>query len=554
MFTDTINVVLGFLEGFALIISPCILPILPILLAGSLTGTRTRPFGILTGFVVVFALVAFFSRQIITLSGIDLNEVRHFSYGVLLCLGVIMVFSRLMDKFNRLGQRLISMMPLMAHANPQQKSFLSGFLFGGLVAIIWTPCAGPILAAVIVQVATQQSTLGGLITLVAFALGVGIPMMLFIIYGQQLIHAFHFFKKRAAALRSICGVFLIASVFFAVHQEWGGAFYKPTKKLTTIKTATDLQNGLWRPYPAPQITGIETWLNTPPLQSPCLKGHVVLVDFWTFSCINCLRTLPHIIDLYKKYHDKGLIIIGVHSPEFAFEKDVENVKRAVNLYGIEYPVALDNQFVTWRNFKNHYWPAHYLIDKQGNVVYEYFGEGGEDILENNVRYLLGIDGLVKTTQRVHSGFSLRQTPETYLGYARSSKLFSPAVVSHDKPAVYHISGYLPMDAWRLNGLWQINADKITARAATASLSLHFHAKHVYVVMGNTTAHPIAVKVLFNGQPLMNTDAGRDVQQGELLVVKHGLYELIALPKAADGELQLIAQQPGLEMYAFTFGS
>lgn len=535
------TVILGFLEGFALIISPCILPILPIMLAGSITGSKKRPLAITAGFVVIFSLFALFSRQLVHYSGVDLNLVRNIAYAILLLLGIVLLSSRLTQYFEHLAYRLIGPNSHVGALNNPQGDVLNGFLFGGLVAIIWTPCAGPILAAVIVQTVMQQSTFISFLTLLAFALGASLPMLLIAIYGKQFISRFNYLKTKGVLFHRLLGAILIASVAWMIIQE-----RLPTTSsnvTSSIKLATRLQNGLWRPYPAPAIAGIDTWINASPLQLSALKGHVVLIDFWAYSCINCIRSQPYLNNFNKKYRDKGLVIIGVHSPEFEFEKNPANVKQAVKRNDIQYPVALDNQFVTWRNYNNHYWPAHYLIDKQGRVVYEHFGEGKNDVMENNIRYLLGIDSLAIPMMANASPPSSTETPETYLGYARADKSFSP-ILTRNQPAHYAYSPHLPVNAWRLQGMWQVMPDKIIAKQANAALKIHFRARNVYVVMGNGNHKSITVHLILNGKK----------QDRTVNVNKESIYTAIALPKEQDGILEIIPETQGLEVYTFTFGA
>jgi cytochrome c biogenesis protein CcdA/thiol-disulfide isomerase/thioredoxin len=542
MLLDVLNIILGFFEGFALILSPCILPILPIILAGSLTGSRRRPLGITAGFVIIFALSAFFSRYLIQHIAIDLNYLRDISYGVLVMLGVIMLSTRLTEKISLLVQSIVRFMPSPTHQYLLQDGLVSGFFFGGLVAIVWTPCAGPILAAVIVQVVIQKSTFMSFLTLIAFGFGAALPMLLIALYGKQLMQTFHFFKAKSVHLRKLLGLIIIVSVLYMLYQERLGTL-SFTETNTSIKTATELQNGLWKPYSAPVIAGIDTWINTEPMQISNLKDTVVLVDFWTFSCINCIRTLPYLKMLYKKYHQDGFIIIGVHAPEFAFEKNVANVARAVKFYGIKYPIALDNQFITWRNFNNHYWPAQYLINKQGRVVYEHFGEGDEDVLENNIRFLLGIKSFAMTPDLSPHAYSLRETPETYLGYARAERYVGLPSIEHDKTIEYTSSGLLPKDAWSLQGTWHVGPDKILASKINAAVSIHFHARHVYAVMGCASGKTIRVSIVLNGQ-----------NKQVIEIKQQSLYEILALSHVEDGILQITAESPGLEIYTFTFGS
>lgn len=544
MSIDILTIILSFFEGFALITSPCILPILPIFLAGSLTSSKKRPLGIISGFTLIFAMVAYFSRQFVRYSGIDLNILRYASYAILLLLGIVMLSSYLSKLFSQLTQRVAEIGARYASINQARDGFWGGFMLGGLVAIVWTPCAGPILATVIVQTVLQQTSLASFFTLLAFAFGAAMPMFIIAFYGAKLLASFRNFKMSATFFRQFLGAAIIASVAYMLIQENGFSTYRA--KQSTIKTATFLQKGLWRTYSAPPIQGIEAWINSPPLALTNLKGKVVLIDFWTYSCINCIRTLPYLTDWYRKYRDQGLVIIGVHTPEFDFEKKLTNVKNAVNRYEIEYPIAVDNQFMTWRSFSNHYWPAHYLINKNGNVVYEHFGEGEYDITENNIRFLLGIDTLMPSTPVTYGNSFSGITPETYLGYARADKALSPELI-HDKTADYQFSQALPIHAWGLQGTWQVFSDHIISAGSKASLTLHFNARNVYIVMGNNSKQPINVAVLLK-------DKGNYVKQSSIAVDSHKLYTLLTFKKTTSGLLQLIANQPGLEIYTFTFGS
>ncbi|CEK11452.1 cytochrome c biogenesis protein DipZ [Legionella hackeliae] len=542
-----LDIILAFFEGFALIISPCILPILPIVLAGSLSGSRKRPFGIITGFVISFSLVAFFSRQLVQYSGIDLDLIRHISYGILLLLGIIMMSSFLSEKFTNLLQRMVGVTGLINN-NPQG-GFVSGIFIGSLIAIIWTPCAGPILAAVIVQTVLQKTTIVSFFILVSFALGAAIPMLIISLYGIKIIETFRFFKTKATFFRKILGLIIIAAVAYMIYQE---TTQSTSTAQTTIKTATMLQNGLWLPYKAPPIEGIEAWINSPPLKLSDLQGKVVLIDFWTYSCINCIRTIPYLKAWYNKYQNQGLVIIGIHSPEFDFEKNLANVQNAVKRYGIHYPVALDNQFATWRNYNNHYWPAHYLINKNGKVVYQYFGEGDYDVTENNIRYLLNLDSFDMPTLLKEERYVFGQTPETYLGYARADKSLSPDIV-RDASNHYHFPQDLLRNAWALDGFWQVTADKITSTQANAALKIHYNARKVFIVMGNATPAPIKVKVFLNNKPIFSQQ-GKDVTDSTITVTRHSIYEVISLEQFAQGILEIRAETPGLQVYTFTFGS
>lgn len=546
METHFINIILGFIEGFGLIISPCILPILPIFLAGSLTGSKKRPLGIIIGFTLFFSLLVFFSHQLVQYFDINFNWVRDFGYAILLLLGGVMLSNYLTEQFSKMTQGFTRIGNFFSAANDSEGGFWNGLLFGCIIAIIWTPCAGPILAAIIVQTALQKATFVSFLTLIAFALGAAIPMLIISLYGKKLISTFTFFKTRAVIFRKFLGGLIIASVVYMLYFE-GIVVSTSVAPQTGIKTATSLIDGLWLTYPAPPIEGIDAWINSPPLHIKDLKGKVVLVDFWTYSCINCLRTLPYVKDWYKRYHKQGLVIIGVHTPEFDFEKKLTNVEAAVKLYGILYPVALDNQYVTWSNYENHYWPAHYLINKKGDVVYKHFGEGDYDITENNIRFLLGVKDLTTFEVTQNNAVSFTQTPETYLGYGRADTSYSPKLIK-DKTVQYHFSPKLSANAWSLEGLWQVHEEYISAEEVNAALKIHFKAGKVYAVMGNSTAKPINIKVI------LSDSNGKKIKESNVLVDKYSIYQLVAQNKFTSGYLQVIVNAPGVQFYTFTFGN
>lgn len=542
MLSALVTISLAFLEGFLLILSPCILPILPILLAGSLAGSKKRPLGIILGFSLSFALFAFFSKALVDAVGTHINLIRYLAYTVLFFLGLTLFFEGLMDKFKRLTQTFAY---IATHSfflkRTGEETLLSGFILGSLLALIWTPCAGPILAAVLVQTILQQTTFVSFLTLFAFAFGASIPMGLIAFYGKKCTEKYSFFKMKSAFFMRILGLIIMISVGVSVYQEY--YFSSSNRPLeSSIRTATYLKKGLWSPYKAPALARTATWLNSTPLKLENLKGKVVLIDFWTYSCINCIRTLPYLKTWYAQYKDLGFVLIGVHSPEFAFEKDLDNVKRAVAGFGIKYPVLLDNQFRTWLNYNNHYWPAHYLLNKEGYVVYTHFGEGNYDITENNIRYLLGLHDNLSTSNKKEVPITSKQTGETYLGYARADGFLAPKI-TQDKNTRYHFPAKLEPNAWAMEGLWLVQADKIVSMEAKASLTLSFHARKVFIVMDSQDKKPLQVQILFNNKPIKT-----------LTIDKAALYEALALPSFESGIIQVITDSPGLAVYTFTFES
>jgi thiol-disulfide isomerase/thioredoxin len=283
-----------------------------------------------------------------------------------------------------------------------------------------------------------------------------------------------------------------------------------------------------------------------------LKGKVVLVDFWTYSCINCIRTLPYLTDWDRKYRSQGLVIVGVHAPEFEFEKKLDNVKDAVAQHGIRYPVAQDNGFATWGNFKNRYWPGHYLINRDGQVVYTHFGEGEYDVTENNIRYLLGLKSKAETTRVQAPVIAPGQTPETYLGYDRAESFGGKEPVVHDAASAYRFPDILAENEWALSGKWKVQSEKVVAGEKGAALRLDFKARKVFLVLGTSTGKPVQVSVRLNGEAV-GPYAGKDAPGGMVTIERNTLYELIDQKTPKNGLLEIQSDSPGLQAYAFTFG-
>lgn len=551
---NPIEIGLSFLEGIALIASPCILPVLPLVLSTSVEGGRKRPFGIITGFVLAFTIFALLSRELVTLLHLNLDYIKYGSLVLLALFGVVMLSERLSNRFSSLTQNMASAgTNLSANA---QSGFLSGILIGMLIGLVWTPCAGPILAVALVQIIRQQTSLNALFLIVSFAIGAGLPMLIISLTGRKLMNKLSFLNTHANIVRKSLGILILISVGFIASGANAQNLFATTNNTKTAPSQNQLANPLDSPYKAPQFANSDIWLNTPnnkPLTIEELKGKVVLIDFWTYSCINCIRTLPYIKDWYKKYHAKGLEIIGVEAPEFEFEKNQTNVMNAITKFGILYPVAMDNNLDTWTNYNNQYWPAHYLIDKNGNVVYTHFGEGEYQITENNIRVLLGLNK-TDTTQMIEPQFNQNQTPETYLGYNRAEAFASPEKVSADTTSNYTIPSFLPTDNWALFGNWLISGTHIISQSSNAKLELNFTAQHVYLVLGpKADGTPVTINIKLNGKKAGVGTAGIDAPNGTLTVKQYRLYELINQGHATNGLLEITVTSPGLNAYAFTFG-
>lgn len=556
---DLVEIFQAFVEGILLIASPCILPVLPLVLSASADGGKKRPFGIITGFVLSFSLFALISRLLVEALHIDVNIIKTASLWLLFFLGLVLISPKLSEIFSRMTQGAANFGNKLPQAG-KKEGFLSGVAIGCLIGLVWTPCAGPIMAAVLVQVIQQKTSLAAVTVVFCFAIGAGLPMLAIALIGRSVIGKFSFLATHAERVRQAFGVIIILSVGYIAFGANLDALSTvdntmPQPVATTAATSTQplqLEDGLDQPYPAPAFTGLQQWFNSKPLTMADLKGKVVLVDFWTYSCVNCVRTLPYVTAWDKKYRDQGLVIVGIHAPEFEFEKVAENVKAAIAARGIKYPVALDNNLATWTSFNNKFWPAHYLINRDGQVVYTHFGEGKYDVTENNIRYLLGLKGMAKTVVAKDLPTEGAQTPETYLGYARGESFVGKTAQQHDVSATYQPADPIPLNHWTLKGPWRVESEKDVAVDNNAVLQLHFMARKVFLVMGTTDGKPVKVGLKLDGAP-PGKSAGKDVHKGVLSVTRHTIYELVSLPASKSGLLEITSEQPGLEVYAFTFG-
>ncbi len=521
---------LALAEGFGLALSPCILPILPLILASSATGGRTRPLQIVAGFILSFTAFSLISRQILAATGVQQDQIQFWAFALLLVFGLVMLVPKLEEKFASLTGSLAGKAQNLSTGAAANRAG-GGLLVGALIGLVWTPCAGPILAVALLQVIQSQTSLDAVVTIAAFSIGAGLPMLAIGYSGKALIKYVRALSRHAVAIRRAMGVviviFALMGLFGFNIAVWAVSGDAP-QEVAAADSGNALVHGLAAPYAAPEIEGIAGWLNSEPLNIAALRGKVVLIDFWTYSCINCIRTFPYIKSWHAKYKDSGLVIIGVHAPEFEFEGKRENIEKAIAKFGIAYPVAMDNDFTTWKNYKNRYWPAHYLIDREGRVVYTHFGEGHYDVTENNIRYLLGIHGKAETDAGA-SVVSDGQTPETYLGTLRSKNEVAGASAEN-----------LPLHSWTLGGAWKRAREHLESGAAGDTLTLHYNAKKVFLVMESADGAAKTVHVTHNGV------------EKTLSVTDSALYDLVEAPAMEEGTVSVRAAEPGLRLFAFTF--
>jgi cytochrome c biogenesis protein CcdA/thiol-disulfide isomerase/thioredoxin len=533
--------------------TPCILPVLPIILAGGGTGTRRRPYAIVAGLVVTFTAFVLAGAWLWSLIGIDEKHQIQIGAVALALLALTLLVPRIGEWIER---------PFLFLTRRRAGDLGGGFLLGASLGLVFVPCSGPVLGAVISNVARDH--VGGwlVIVAIAYATGAAVPMLL-IAHGSR--HVASRFRQNAQRVR-IAGGVLMAAAALVIYEGWAEGLQTklpPWAKWaqdaiegnSTAKDKLERLGGKRKPVfvsheqllarlplkdygPAPEVQGISHWLNSRPLKLRELRGKVVLVDFWTYSCINCLRTLPHLKSWDERYRSQGLVILGVHSPEFTFEHDLGNVRTAVKRLGVRYPVALDNDFDTWQAYDNQYWPADYLVDQRGRVRELHIGEGDYDETEDHIRLLLKAGGRSQLAADVHEQDRTPReprTPESYLGYERIDG-YRGSPLDTDRSAQYRFPPALAPDTFAYAGTWTVRNERIVA-GRNARLRLHFHARSVHLVLtGRGVVH-----VMLNG-----------VERKTVRVSRDRLYTLVTQRRAADGLLEL-AFTPGLAAYAFTFG-
>jgi len=542
-----ILILFAFFAGIATILSPCILPILPAILSASTLKGKWRPLGIVVGLVVSFTFFTLSLTAIVHATGLSANVLRYAAIIMIAAFGIIMLFPRLSIWFAQtsapvagLGQKL-----------PQTSSgtgFIKGVIFGAALGLVWTPCAGPILAAITTLVATQAVSFYAVIITLAYSIGAAIPMFFIAYGGNKVITASKFLSQHSEGIRQIFGGLMILTAI-AIAMHWDMAIQQRLIRFfpqILIEDSPIVKNELDLLYEkngdsnseqsAPEITGIVNWINSPPLSLMQLKGKVVLIDFWTYSCINCLRTLPYLEQWYADYKDKGLVIIGVHTPEFEFEKDPKNVAEAAYRLGVIYPIAQDNDYKTWQAYHNHYWPAHYLIDQQGHLVKAHFGEGGYQETENEIRQLLGLSPL-KMSEKTTTQLPL--SPETYLGTLRGKSYTTEQQISPNQVVTYDYKKALELNQAGLKGAWKVEEERITAAGDDSYLNYDFLAKNVYLVLSGSSKTPL--QVFLDGKLVNSINMDGD-RKYDIVSTDYGPHQLsIKIPA-------------GVSAYAFTFGA
>lgn len=545
-----IELFLAFVAGILTIAAPCILLPLPILLGASVGQRgRARPLFITLGFIITFAILALFLNILVQNLGLNPQVLRNGAAFLLLVFGFFMVVPSI---FERVTIHLSGLINKAGEASTKVgKSNLGGLLLGMLIGVIWAPCAGPILGSILTLISQQKDLARATILLIAYAIGAGIPMLIIAYGGQALTTRIKSIAKYAKSLQKLFGLIIILlaiAVYFQYDMFLQAKILDFFDKNKTSEMSATLKEEMpiftstinFKNYgQAPEFVGIDNWLNSDPLTISQLKGKVVLVDFWTYSCINCIRTFPYITKLYETYKDKGLVVVGVHTPEFPFEKLSSNVERALKQHTITYPVAQDNDYATWNSYKNRYWPAKYLVAQDGTIVYTHFGEGSYVETENAIRQLLGMEKLSNGIEKEALTDSIG-TPEIYFGTERLANLSSDQTYSR-VPLEYSLPKDLRLNNFALEGKWKFDPEKIMLVGDQGTIKLRFSAGKVFLVASNPDQES-KLSITVDGQ-----------KQPDIIVRNSELYNLFTSSDYKDHSIEIRIQGSGFSAFTFTFG-
>jgi len=555
----------GFLAGLIIGISPCIVPVLPVIVAAgaSSEGHRRRPLLVVAGLVTSFTLTFLFGLEVLKLLDLPQSLLLHVGIIFLIVLGIGLMIPKVSNWLERPFTRVHTKGPVAGAGS---------FIFGASLGFVFVPCAGPVLSTLDTVANSHRVGPTVFFMTVAYALGAAVPLLVLGAASRKAVDFFKTLKSHLQAVRVGSGLLMVASAI----AIWSGvlnplqtgvpgytqSLQNAVEKSASVHSRLEALKGqhgdkLGNAAPAvganlmdygaaPEFTGITAWLNTPEgkaLTLQALRGKVVLVDFWTYSCINCQRTLPHVEAWYKLYHSYGFDVVGVSTPEFAFEHVVSNVKSAATNLGIDYPVAVDDNYDTWNAYQNEYWPAEYLIDQSGVIRREEFGEGNYSGTETAIRALLeagGATNLPPATDvaNLTPGESTL-SPETYVGYERlqDEDFTANPALRTGKATNYQLPSSVSFPGIAFGGTWTVNSEEGTA-GADAKLELAFDASDVYLVMGGTGTIQVSVD-------------GHHTRTVEVSGVP-GLYTMVGEPSEQSGTLEL-SFSPGLEAYDFTFG-
>lgn len=552
-----IEILLALIAGVLTIAAPCILLPLPILLGGSVGHTsKTRPLFITLGFVVTFAGLALAINFLVQSLGLDPGTLRTAAVVMLAIFAFFMIWP---TPFEKLTSHLSGLITKASQTGRTAgNGNFGGLVMGVVLGVIWAPCAGPILGSILTLIAQQADLARAGLLLTAYSIGAGLPMLAIAYGGQALTTKVKIIAQYSTRLQQIFGVILLllaVAIYFQYDTKFQAYLVSRFPVLNSaveekiLKSLDDMDmpqgsfdqtSSLPVLGPAPEFTGIATWLNSDPLTLQDLKGKVVLVDFWTYSCINCIRTLPYVTSWYETYKDQGLVVVGVHTPEFAFEKDTDNVKRAIAQHNINYPVAQDNDYGTWLAYANRYWPAHYLIDQEGNVRYTHFGEGKYEETEGAIRALLGTAASAAAPTPEQSNSSNIRSPEMYFGQERLKNLH-PEQKASTKETPYTLPKNMLPNSFALEGTWVFDGEKATLKSNTGKVRLFFAGNEVNLVAKASPESHL-------------TSLVQDQEVSQVDVTRPNLYNVFKSDMSGEYIIDIFIENQGFELYTFTFGS
>jgi len=570
--------ILAYLGGVLTILSPCILPVLPFVFARADRPFARNGLPMLLGMAITFAAVA----TLAALGGgwaVHANQYgRYVALVVLAFLGLTLLSTHLAEWMTRpfvaLGNRLSQ------RSNEDDGDSIWGSLgLGVATGLLWAPCAGPILGLLLTGAALNGASVQTTLLLLTYAAGAATSLGLALLIGGKV---FSLMKRSLGAgewARRVLGVLVLAGVAaIALGLDTGvltrvslastGGIEQKLVDSVQAKPAPQAPVKAGEPLPVegqmPSLAGATSWINSPPLTTESLRGKVVLVDFWTYSCINCIRSLPYVRGWADKYKDHGLVVIGVHAPEFAFEKNPDNVAKAVKDLGVDYPVALDNDYAIWKGFHNEYWPAHYFIDQDGQIRHHHYGEGKYRESEDVIRQMLTAAGFKNLpggyvndakhgVEAAASGDATR-SPETYVGYARAQN-FAGGRLTHGATNDYTAPSALTANQWAFDGQWTVQREHAQLDKAGGRIVYRFRGRDLHLVLGpGNDGKPVRFRVTIDGKAPAE-DHGMDTDaDGNGTVTSQRLYQLV---RQANGSGERVFEitflDPGVQAFAFTFG-
>jgi cytochrome c biogenesis protein CcdA/thiol-disulfide isomerase/thioredoxin len=593
-------ILLAYLGGVLTILSPCILPVLPFVFARADQPFARSTLPLLAGMAATFAGVA-------TLAAVgggwaaQANQVGRACALVLLAVFAVTLLwprlaERVMGPLVSAGNRLAT----LARTDGKPPGVGSSFLLGVATGLLWAPCAGPILGLLLAGAALHGANAGTTLLLAAYAAGAATSLAIAVLIGGRVFTAMKRSLGAGEWVRRGIGVAMLAGVA-AIATGLDTGLLARISSVATGGLEQRLVDRLSRPHAAladahaslpmiaeaqaaalptasalpvegriPPLSGAVQWLNSPPLTAQELRGKVVLLDIWTYSCINCLRTLPYVKAWADKYKSDGLVVIGVHDPEFAFERDPGNVKQAIARLGITYPVAIDNNYAIWDALTNEYWPAHYLVDAQGRIRYHHFGEGSYDETEQAIRELLAEAGHPQAlqvalgmprqdmpAQGVQAAADDRDldSPETYIGYERAANFSSPGGAMENASADYRLPASLGLNDWGLAGDWRVKSQYASLQRQAGSIAFRFHARDLHLVLGpGADGKPVHFVIRIDGAPPGDAHGSDVAPDGSGVVTDERLYQLVRQRgSVTDRTFEIEFLDPGVQAYSFTFG-